>query len=74
MADPSIGRVGDGPISLFEFALEIVDEMPADAKESLSQLLFFLMACAEGDTLNMDKLAELVNKLSDGRFHFPVDA
>ncbi len=63
-------EAGDGYITMFEAADRLAAQLPPDTKKLLSQAFFFLLACAEDKTLNLDKLASLMPKLTDGLMHF----
>ncbi len=57
--------IGPHEISLFDMFMEHFDydSMNSDRKRDLTLVLTMLLACAEGDTINSDKLAMLVKKL-----------
>lgn len=71
---PQLKPIQDDEISLFDGMMRSVTGMPKEAKERLTQTFLLLMACAEDDRLNMDKLGLLVGKLSDGKFSFGREA
>lgn len=59
-------------VSLYDFLLSQVDGMKPAKKQELIQVLMMLLACAEGDQLNMNKVAALVDALSDGQMKFTL--
>jgi hypothetical protein len=63
--------VQPGKITLYEGMLKTVgDIQPQEERERIARVLLLLLACAEDDRLNMNKVAELLTKLSGGKFAF----
>ena len=68
MRNQNIPPIGPGEISLFDLFMEEFDydAMDPDRKRDLTFVLTLLLACAEGDRINADKLAMLVQRLGGG--------
>ena len=68
------GPIQDGEISLFDGMMRTIPGMPLEAKERLTRTFFLLMACAEDDRLDMNKLGLLLGRISDGKLNFQHEA
>lgn len=59
-------ELGPDEIPLFDAMKEIIGDWSPEQKQIMGSVLLLLMACAEGDRLNMDKVAELASELGRG--------
>lgn len=68
MPKHDVPPIGADEISLFDAFMERFDydAIDPDRKRDLFLVLTMLLACAEGDRINTDKLAMLVQKLGGG--------
>jgi hypothetical protein len=59
-------------ITLFDYFMNRVDydAMDAQRKQELIQTFMMLMACAEGNRLDMDKVGRLLQRISGGKLNF----
>lgn len=60
-----------GEITLYDSMLRTVGKIePPEEQERIARIFLLLMACAEDDRLNMNKVAALLTRLSAGKFRF----
>ena len=57
---------------MFDAVNQFAGQLPADTKKTLSQVFLFLLACTEDKTLNMDRVASMMSKLTDGEMRFDL--
>lgn len=63
--------IQQGEITLYESMLRTVGKIePPEERERIVRIFLLLMACAEDDRLNMNKVAEMLTRLSGGKFAF----
>jgi hypothetical protein len=62
--------VQPGETPLFDGVMGMVERLSPEDKGRLSQTSLLLLACAEDDRLNMNKVAELLTKITDGKMTF----
>jgi transcriptional regulator with XRE-family HTH domain len=63
---------GDDDVSFFDFFMHHVDfeTLEPELRRVYSVSLLLLLACVEGDTINVQKLAQLTTKVTGGQFNF----
>jgi hypothetical protein len=70
MAKKKLQQIKDDEVSLYDVLLAEIDGFTPKRKNELIQVMLMLLACAEGEKLNMMKVAALVERLSDGQMKF----
>ncbi len=70
MAKRKVKELAEDDIAMFDMVKDLIGQLDEEIKRQMLPILLLLLSCTEGSMLNMNKVAELVSKLSDGRAQF----
>jgi hypothetical protein len=72
MAKKKVENIKDDEMSLIDFFMNVVDyeAMDTERRNEIVQILMMLLACADGDRLNMNNVAALAERVSGGAMDF----
>lgn len=65
--ESDIPSIGKDDVTLFDLFTQHLDwhSLPEERRTTITTTLMMLLACVEGNAINGDKLASLVNSLTD---------